>query len=261
MAMLVDEQGKGGIDTPTKANIQKGLQWLVQGASPGDVLFFHFSGHGSQERDHTGHEQDGFNETIVPSDHKRTGQISDDEIWTSIVYPLPCGVKLLSVMDCCHSGTGLDLPYDYNIKNDKWTVDDNPAHSQGDVIQFSGCQDAQTSADVNGTYQAGGAMTTAFIHAIRTQPGATYAQLLKIIHANLKSRRFSQRPQLTSSQPFNINMKRFSLTDGIETNYNKEIGRKLNRRKKKKNKHKFDKGDMLAVGAIGTGIALMELFG
>lgn len=32
---------------PTKANILRDLRWLVQGAQPGDSLFFHFSGHGS----------------------------------------------------------------------------------------------------------------------------------------------------------------------------------------------------------------------
>merc|ERR1712000_779678 len=33
---------------PTRANILRDLRWLVQGARPGDSLFFHFSGHGSQ---------------------------------------------------------------------------------------------------------------------------------------------------------------------------------------------------------------------
>ena len=32
---------------PTRANILRDLRWLVQGARPGDSLFFHFSGHGS----------------------------------------------------------------------------------------------------------------------------------------------------------------------------------------------------------------------
>ncbi|CAE6489023.1 unnamed protein product [Rhizoctonia solani] len=32
--------------TPTKSNIMEGLEWLVQGAQPGDYRYFHFSGHG-----------------------------------------------------------------------------------------------------------------------------------------------------------------------------------------------------------------------
>ena len=31
-------------------SVSAGLQWLVAGAVPGDVLFFHFSGHGAQAR-------------------------------------------------------------------------------------------------------------------------------------------------------------------------------------------------------------------
>jgi len=43
------------------------------------------------------------NETILPSDYKHR-QITDDELWGSIVYPLPSGVHLTAIMDCCHSG-------------------------------------------------------------------------------------------------------------------------------------------------------------
>ena len=33
---------------------------------PGDALFFHFSGHGSQQPDPNGIEEDGMNEVIMP---------------------------------------------------------------------------------------------------------------------------------------------------------------------------------------------------
>ena len=33
---------------PTTANIRKGFEWLFRDAQAGDVLFFHYSGHGSQ---------------------------------------------------------------------------------------------------------------------------------------------------------------------------------------------------------------------
>merc|ERR1712192_109827 len=238
--------------------IQKGLQWLIQGASLGDVLFLHFSGHGSQQKDPYGFEEDGYNETIVPVDHSRAGQISDDEIWTTMVYPLPSGVKLMAIMDCCHSGTGLDLPFDYSFKKDRWIVDENPAHSQGDVIQLSGCQDDQTSADAMDKYQVGGAMTTAFIHSVRTKPNATYTQLLSSIHSNLKRRGFSQKPQLTTSQQFDVNRKCYSFTGGIEENKNSEIGRKMNnKKKKKKKKHKH--AELIGAGLL-AGFALDALF-
>lgn len=51
---------------PTKANILEGLRWLRGNVLPGDALFFHYSGHGSQQPDPNGIESDGMNETILP---------------------------------------------------------------------------------------------------------------------------------------------------------------------------------------------------
>merc|ERR1712232_905545 len=100
---------------PTKANILRDLKWLAQGAKPGDSLFFHYSGHGSQVVDTSGDEEDGLDETILPVDYNTAGQIIDDTLHEILVAPLPTGCKLTSLMDCCHSGTGLDLPYVHNL--------------------------------------------------------------------------------------------------------------------------------------------------
>lgn len=227
MVMLVDEGSstrKNG-NLPTKANIIRGMQWLVQGASKGDVLFFHFSGHGAQTPDETGHEADGFNETILPLDYQRAGQITDDVIWNILVWPLTSGVRLTAIMDCCHSGTGLDLPYEFKFQTGRWTEEVNPAHSCGDVIQFSGCEDSQTSADAYEMKQAGGAMTQSFIAAYRQNPMATYPDFVRLIHENLRRRKFKQRPQLTTSQTFDVQSRVFSFVDGIEPNKNREVGR------------------------------------
>ncbi len=96
---------------PTRRNILEAMKWLVSGAQPGHSLFFHFSGHGSQVRDTSGDEADGFDETILPMDYQSAGHIVDDEIYDIMVRRLPKGARLTSVMDCCHSGTGMDLPY------------------------------------------------------------------------------------------------------------------------------------------------------
>lgn len=91
--------------------MRSALRWLIQGSRAGDSLVFHFAGHGSQKADRTGDEVDGYNETIWPMDYKTQGVILDDEINSTIVNPLPRGVKLHAVIDACHSGTALDLPY------------------------------------------------------------------------------------------------------------------------------------------------------
>jgi len=46
---------------PTYRNIERWMKWLVADASPGDQLWFSYSGHGGSKRDRTGEEIDGFN--------------------------------------------------------------------------------------------------------------------------------------------------------------------------------------------------------
>ena len=55
--------------------------------------------------------EDGYDETLVPLDYASAGQIRDDDIFKTLIGPLAKGVTLTSVMDCCHSGTVLDLPF------------------------------------------------------------------------------------------------------------------------------------------------------
>lgn len=72
---------------------------------------FHYSGHGSRQRNYNGDEVDGYDETLCPLDFETQGMIVDDEINASIVRPVPLGAKLHAIIDACHSGTVLDLPY------------------------------------------------------------------------------------------------------------------------------------------------------
>lgn len=99
---------------PTYDNIiTEGFLWLTAGAQPGDSLFFHYSGHGGQAADKSGEEADGMDETIIPLDYQQKGQIIDDIILQKLVMPLPEGCRLTVLMDCCHSGSVLDLPYTF----------------------------------------------------------------------------------------------------------------------------------------------------
>jgi len=112
MVILTDDQ-RNPAAHPTRANIIRAMHWLVQGAQPNDNLFFHFSGHGGQTEDLDGDEEDGLDETIYPVDHKQAGMIVDDEMHLIMVKSLPPGCRLTAVFDCCHSGSALDLPYEY----------------------------------------------------------------------------------------------------------------------------------------------------
>lgn len=114
MRILTDDSDDAS-KRPTKANIVNGMKWLVQGAKSGDSLFIHYSGHGATQKDvrPDTDEADEQDETLVPVDYQSQGMIVDDDIFDMLVAPLPKGVRLTAVMDCCHSGSVFDLPYSY----------------------------------------------------------------------------------------------------------------------------------------------------
>ncbi|CAJ1978372.1 unnamed protein product [Sphenostylis stenocarpa] len=86
---------------PTGKNIRSALTSLVQSAEPGDVLFVHYSGHGTRLPAETGEDDDtGYDECIVPSD---MNLITDDD-FREFVDGLPRGCKITIVSDSCHSG-------------------------------------------------------------------------------------------------------------------------------------------------------------
>lgn len=261
MLVLTDDQTNPNFQ-PTRANILRAMQWLSQGAQPGDVLFFHYSGHGAQQEDPSYAEEDGYDETICPGDFQRAGMIVDDEIFDSIVAPLPAGVKLTAVMDCCHSGTGLDLPFE--LKSGQWVEDDNPCHSQGDVILISGCQDDQCSSDGGGGYgRPMGAMTTALCNTLERQPMLTISQLLGELRGELRRGGFEQIPSITSSQRFDPQRKPFNPCDYIDGNTNPMLGRQLRKKKhpKRANLIHGGLGQMLMAGAAGFLVADMMMGG
>ena len=69
-------------------------QVKVSQTQPGDTLFISFSGHGDRLACTKGDENDGMDDTIVPVDWSRTGQITDDRI-RGILDKLPAGSTTL----------------------------------------------------------------------------------------------------------------------------------------------------------------------
>ncbi|KAL9335508.1 hypothetical protein Peur_072689 [Populus x canadensis] len=230
---------------PTKYNMRLALSWLVQGCQPGDSLVFHFSGHGSQQKDQNGDELDGYDETLCPTDFETQGMMVDDEINEIIVKPLSHGVKLHAIIDACHSGTVLDLPFLCRMdRSGKYVWEDHRPRSGewkgtsgGEAISFSSCDDDQTSADTSALSKitSTGAMTYSFILAIERGHATTYGSMLNAMRSTIRDtsnelrggivtslismlltgRTFSgeitQEPQLTANEPFDVYSKPFSL--------------------------------------------------
>ena len=95
---LIDQQA-------TRAGILSALDRLAARSEEGDLVYIHFSGHGSQIKDQNGDEEDGMDETIVPQDGRTPGvaDITDDEIGEKLKKIRAKSV--IVVLDSCHSGT------------------------------------------------------------------------------------------------------------------------------------------------------------
>ncbi|KAL3620939.1 hypothetical protein CASFOL_035851 [Castilleja foliolosa] len=225
---------------PTKNNIRRALQWLVNGCQTGDSLVFHYSGHGSQAQAFNADEVDGHDEMLWPVDHEREGKILDDEINATIVRPLPRGAKLHAIIDACHSGTILDLPLVCRMNRDGLYMWEDQGQlssiykgtSGGLAISISACDDHQVSWDT--TAFTGntptGAMTFSFIQAAQNESGLTYGRLLNAMRQKIRETKTGfltngpvtslvkkvlkippQEPQLSSSDQFEIYTTEFRL--------------------------------------------------
>ncbi|EPS69363.1 hypothetical protein M569_05402, partial [Genlisea aurea] len=90
---------------PTGRNIRQAITDLIGSASPGDILFVHYSGHGTRLPAETGEDDDtGYDECIVPTD---MNLITDDD-FRGFVNQVPEGCQITIVSDSCHSGGLID---------------------------------------------------------------------------------------------------------------------------------------------------------
>ncbi|NLC55660.1 MAG: DUF4384 domain-containing protein [Armatimonadetes bacterium] len=194
---------------------------LLEPAQPGDVLFFQFSGHGSQVADQDGDEEDGLDETLVPCDvgpESVDRQITDDQIARWLTELHEKGVRDVTfVVDACHSGTiTKDLLLDTDLSRPRYVdamdLTGQPVlpketsaeageraaqEAPAEVVVISGCKADQQSNDARfgGTYY--GALTY-FLHAAlqNASPNVTYAELLRDVQRRVQERFPTQTPQL-----------------------------------------------------------------
>lgn len=196
---------------PTASNILEGWRWLISKSPAKDFnkvdkyillsdedrvnFFFHYSGHGSQVRDINKDETDGKDETICPLDFDTAGMITDDIIRENLAIKIPSGSKLFALIDACHSESSFDL---------LWTVKSGLFGSFnlskvgkysptiGDVSMLSGCQDFDTSADIQVEGKGQGALTYAFLQVLKKNNyNITYDKLLSEIRSYIRKKRLS----------------------------------------------------------------------
>jgi uncharacterized caspase-like protein len=207
-----------GFVYPTSQNIMGAISWLVEGCAPGDVLFFSYSGHGTNIKDTNNDEADGRDEAIYTLDG---AVIIDDVLQAQLMQKIPKGVQLVCVFDCCHSGTIADLQYCYKYipsSTDQFLLTQERTKEisgGGDIVVYSACLDPQTAADsnFNGKWvktpdgkmslvwgEGNGAFTWFFLQVLKDNNYViSNDELLKKTATLLLQQKFSQEAQLTTT--------------------------------------------------------------
>ena len=202
---------------PNKNNILAKFIELINIANKNSSseIFFHYSGHGTYAKDTNGDEKN--DEYLCPVDFNF---ICDDDI-RSLLSNLNNNTKLLSVMDCCHSATNMDLPYLYNYIGSKIQIIENNSKKYANLLgkkiyALSGCRDDQTSADVYNVYsilsdisnnkfeinnnnRSGGALTSNLLQLLNKTSTDNFTNILNNLHINLKKSYYAQVPLLSST--------------------------------------------------------------
>lgn len=222
-------------ESPTRGNIEKNISWLMSGLMEGDTILFYYSGHGSNIPDVNKDECDKRDEVLVPLDYEKSGVITDDWLYENMIKRVPKNVTLVGCVDACHSGTMVDLKYNFQSKcqykkgelelgipydskewSDRFSLSlEKTQPVSGNVYFLSGSQDHEYSADahIENTFQ--GAFTYCLIELIKNnmvklEDGSVryknktikLRHVLKEINARLDINGFSgQNTQLSVSRP------------------------------------------------------------
>lgn len=182
----------------TRERFRKELNYAIENALPGDVIYTHYSGHGSYIPDRDGDEIDGYDETLYLYD----GNFIDDETH-SICETIPEGVIFILGLDCCYSGTSTRnverhrfMPPKLERQQEHIRIKRAMKETMNWIV-LSGCSENETSADafINGKYN--GAFT--FFAFNTLDRSLTYRQWFEKINLYLPCKEFSQSPTLEGS--------------------------------------------------------------
>jgi Caspase domain len=76
-------------------------------------------------------------QTLVPVDYQQTGQIRDDDLYKVLVAQMQAGVFATFFMDCCHSGSVLDLPYVFAADGEQEEMELQDGYDFSPLLSFA----------------------------------------------------------------------------------------------------------------------------
>jgi uncharacterized caspase-like protein len=207
----------------THANIIDAIRnHLIAKARPGDIVVFHFSGHGSQMKDVTGKKISGLDETIVPNDSRdpqgKVFDISGAELHGLLLQLMQKTKNVTMILDSCHSGT---LFRDINgarvrsIPEDKRTPPPPPSYAVGTTrglgssdpgapLKYAFIAAATSRESAYEHLSEGkdhGALTYFLARQLRSaRAGATYRDVMDSVIGNVTANYPAQHPQLEGTE-------------------------------------------------------------
>lgn len=208
-------------DQATRAGILQAFRAkLIARAGKGDIVVFHYSGHGSRMPDVSGDDIDGWDETIVPQDSRQTGvfDISDDEI-NGLVRQLSSKTKNITIiLDSCHSGSATRGGARIRRIADDTRTPPAPASwargirgagpssghfrpADASYVVVTGCGPGELSNEYEAEDQIHGALTYFLVRALGRAGGdTTYRDVMDTVRGEVSAVFPSQHPQLEGSR-------------------------------------------------------------
>jgi len=178
----------------TVRNFINQVEYAIANSVENDVIYIHYSGHGTYVEDLSGDELDGYDEALYLYD----GPLIDDKM-NEMLQKIPEGVTVLLLLDSCFSGTATRNPYRIRFmpptfeKVSHLRVKRNWYENMKWVV-LSGCGENQTSADAEFDGKSYGAFTYFAWHTLKAT--MTYKTWHAKIREFLPSREFDQAPTL-----------------------------------------------------------------
>lgn len=186
---------------PTKENILNELKKLYTYNKKN--IFVYYSGHGSNVKTTNIDEYDKNYDQVMNVMNNEF--IRDNELNDILVKNIKKDIKLLVMMDCCHSGDIMDLKY--KMINNEFRKIRNINDIENTIILISGCAYTQYTTDA----PKGGAFTNSILKILKQNKNITYKELYEELQNKLNYLKkyfgMSQEPQIFSSKIINTDSK------------------------------------------------------
>lgn len=212
--------------TATYANIKSSFRDHLGAAGPADIAWFHFSGHGSEEKtapEFLTLEPNGKDQTLICSDSGIGGvpNLADKEL-AVLLNEVATKNKsqpphILVSLDCCHSGSGTrsvgdDIQWTSRAAPSSGATRTLDSYADGYYsrlknievpvskhVVISACKSVQTAGDM----PQGGAFTTGLIKTLRAAKGnLSYTDLFLRSRSSVQTIRDNQTPQFDTVNNF-----------------------------------------------------------